>query len=98
MSVELYDGALDYFIKDPLRNNDMFNLDLIPMFISALEKFSQEINISDLAGFKLKGIFFLICVKINPLAFSTLSIVSKIIFQTKMKIFKCLVDVIYILV
>ena len=31
------------------------DLELIPMFISALEKFSSEINIQNLSGFKLKG-------------------------------------------
>ena len=32
-----------------------FEIELIPMFISALEKFSSEININDLTGFGLEG-------------------------------------------
>ena len=32
-----------------------FEIELIPMFISALGKFSSEININDLTGFNLKG-------------------------------------------
>ena len=55
---ELFKGALDYFIKKDIkdiekRNN--FDIELIPMFICALERFSDQICIENLAGIKLKG-------------------------------------------
>jgi len=58
LKIELFDDALEQFLitevsKDP--NFIPVDLDLIPMFISALEKFSLELNIQDLAGFGLKG-------------------------------------------
>jgi predicted transcriptional regulator len=55
MSTEVYDGAFNLFLQfgnDIEKRNE---LDLIPMFISALEKFAEEINIRDLPGFKLEG-------------------------------------------
>ncbi len=55
---EIFEGALDFFIKKGLNNrekNNCLDIELIPMFISALERFSAEINIKDLAGFKLEG-------------------------------------------
>lgn len=55
---EIFEGALDFFLKRDLDNRKMNNcldIELIPMFISALERFSAEINIKDLAGFKLEG-------------------------------------------
>ena len=55
---ELFKGALDYFIKKDIkdiekRNN--FDIELIPMFICALERFSDQICIENLAEIKLKG-------------------------------------------
>jgi len=55
---EAFKGALEYFIKKDIkdiekRNN--FNIELIPMFICALEHFSDQICIENLAGIKLKG-------------------------------------------
>ena len=56
--IELYENALKNFIlsdistQSPTTSTD---LDLIPMFISALEKFSLELNIHDLTGFNLSG-------------------------------------------
>jgi hypothetical protein len=55
---EIFEGALDYFVKEGLndrKKNKCLDIELIPMFISALERFSAEINIKDLAGFKLEG-------------------------------------------
>ncbi len=37
------------------KNQSKADIELIPMFISALEKFSMEINIKDLSGFNLSG-------------------------------------------
>ena len=55
---EVFKGALDYFIKKDIkdikkRNN--FDIELIPMFICALEHFSDQICIENLTGIKLKG-------------------------------------------
>jgi len=55
MTVELYEGVLEHFLTEKKSEDSLFDIELIPMFISALEKFSQEINIEELAGFKLKG-------------------------------------------
>jgi len=55
---ELFNGSIDYFLKRNRENNKNkqdLDIALIPMFISALEAFSQEINIQELSGFKLKG-------------------------------------------
>jgi hypothetical protein len=55
---EVFKSALEYFIKKDIkdiekRNN--FDIELIPMFICALERFSDQICIENLAGIKLKG-------------------------------------------
>jgi len=58
LNIELFDNALKNFISHSVPNDDTiipFDLELIPMFISALEKFSLELNIQDLTGFGLKG-------------------------------------------
>ncbi len=54
INVEVFDGAFDLLLnaEEGAMKTDF---ELIPMFISALEKFSEEINIKDLAGFQLKG-------------------------------------------
>jgi len=49
-------GTNDEIFNDFFRSeNDKGDTELIPMFICALEKFSSEINIQNLPGFKLKG-------------------------------------------
>ena len=58
LNIELFDNALKNFISHSVPNDDTIipvDLELIPMFISALEKFSLELNIHDLTGFGLKG-------------------------------------------
>ncbi|MCP4761829.1 MAG: hypothetical protein GY870_08605 [archaeon] len=42
---------------DTLNNerNENFDIELVPMFINAMQKFSQEINIEGFSGFKLQG-------------------------------------------
>jgi hypothetical protein len=55
---ELFKGALDYFIKKDIKDiekKNNFDIELIPMFICALEHFSDQICIENLAGIKLKG-------------------------------------------
>jgi len=58
LSIELFENALTKFIvNNTLKDGNIESVDLalIPMFISALEKFSLELNIQDLKGFSLKG-------------------------------------------
>ncbi len=58
LKIEIFDEALEKFLITEVSNDPNFipvDLDLIPMFISALEKFSLELNIQDLSGFGLKG-------------------------------------------
>jgi GTPase SAR1 family protein len=58
ITLELFENALKkYLITDIQHDPDVIpvDLDLIPMFVSALEKFSLELNIQDLSGFGLKG-------------------------------------------
>jgi hypothetical protein len=43
---------MDY--QDESRNKH-FDIELIPMFISALERFSSEINLKNVPGFELNG-------------------------------------------
>lgn len=53
-TIELFDGALLKFMKDKTETpseDDKLDINLIPMFISALGKFSKEINIQNLSGF-----------------------------------------------
>ncbi len=57
---EIFDGAIQYYlnsnnIDDCEEINPDLDLELIPMFVSALEKFSKNINLKDLSGLKLKG-------------------------------------------
>ena len=58
LRLELFENALEKFILSST-NTDVdvvpVDIDLIPMFISALEKFSLELNIQDLNGFSLEG-------------------------------------------
>ncbi len=60
LTFEIFEGALESYLKQHLvgtegRGAGNLDIELIPMFISALEKFSQEINIRNLTGVKIKG-------------------------------------------
>ncbi|MHA1845742.1 MAG: ADP-ribosylation factor-like protein, partial [Promethearchaeota archaeon] len=58
LTTEIYDDALKSFLSEDnifFEKEPDFDVDLIPLFISALEKFSKEVNIKDLSGFNLKG-------------------------------------------
>ncbi|MEJ2279359.1 MAG: hypothetical protein P8Y70_16700 [Candidatus Lokiarchaeota archaeon] len=59
LRVETFEGALNRYIANQDESqpseNENFDIELIPMFISALEKFSHELNIQNLSGFNLKG-------------------------------------------
>jgi GTPase SAR1 family protein len=57
--VELEENLLTSILENQTEREDAdqsFDIELIPMFISALEKFSKEINIQDLSDFSLNGI------------------------------------------
>lgn len=81
LKLEIEEGALAKYIsqvpsKKDIDKNVKFDLSLIPMFISAIQKFAREVNIQNLASFNLKGsnlkmnVFnydkFLICIFMNP--------------------------------
>ena len=53
LTSEIFEGAFESILGG--KTSESADLDLIPMFISALEKFSSELNIKNLPGFKLKG-------------------------------------------
>lgn len=58
LTCELFDGALEYFIKRDIKDENKkknFDIDLIPPFICALESFSDQIFIQNLAELKIKG-------------------------------------------
>ena len=58
LTCELFDGALEYFIKRDIKNEKTksnFDIDLIPPFICALESFSDQICIENLTELKIKG-------------------------------------------
>ncbi len=55
---EIHDGAIEEFLWNSEQEpeiKEMRDINLIPMFINAIEKFSLEINMKDLSGFKLEG-------------------------------------------
>ena len=54
---EIFEGALNYFLKNEMAEDieDGFDLDLIPMFLSAFERFSETINFKGLSGLNLMG-------------------------------------------
>lgn len=54
LKYEIFSGALDFYLKKP--NEDPFELDLIPMFMSAFERFSEQINFESMSGLNLESI------------------------------------------
>ena len=58
VKIELFENALERYLLNKLPDDEKIttaDLELIPMFICALEKFSTQININDLTGFDLVG-------------------------------------------
>ncbi|MFO8017759.1 MAG: GTPase domain-containing protein [Promethearchaeia archaeon] len=81
LKLEIEEGALAKYISQIPRKGEVnqevkFDISLIPMFISAIQKFAREVNIQDLTSLDLKGsnlkmnVFnhgkFLICIFMNP--------------------------------
>ncbi len=57
LKFEIFEGALNSFLKKNKNEDieDAFDLDLIPMFISAFERFSETFNFKDLSGLNMMG-------------------------------------------
>jgi len=55
LKVELFTGAFNIFLELKTQDGKLLAIDLVPSFISALRNFSQEMNLSDLSDFELKG-------------------------------------------
>ena len=55
MSNEAYEGAFELFLRINDDQEKTTELEVIPMFISAIEKFAEQINIQGIPGFKLAG-------------------------------------------
>lgn len=58
LTCELFEGALEHFIKRDIKDENTktnFDIELIPPFICALESFSDQICIENLAELKIKG-------------------------------------------
>lgn len=51
VSFEVFKGAIQFFMK----HKKQFKMDLIPMYVSAIELLSQELNIQGLPGIDING-------------------------------------------
>lgn len=51
VSFEVFKGAIQFFMK----HKQQFKMDLIPMYVSAIELLSQELNIQGLPGIDING-------------------------------------------
>jgi len=58
VSFEVFEGAISHHIKKSNLNKQLeksVNIDLIPMFVSAIEMLSEELNIQNLPEIEIKG-------------------------------------------
>ena len=58
ISFEVFKGAIQYFMEHSTENYQEkkdFQIDLIPMYVSAIELLSQELNIRGLPGIEING-------------------------------------------
>ncbi|MHA1563076.1 MAG: hypothetical protein ACTSPA_13240, partial [Promethearchaeota archaeon] len=53
LTIETEPGSLDKALN--ASKNDQFDIELIGMFLNALQKFSQEINIQNLSSLRVQG-------------------------------------------
>jgi len=53
LKFEIFSGALDFYLKKP--NEASFDLDLIPMFLSAFERFSEQMNFDSMSRLNLEA-------------------------------------------
>jgi hypothetical protein len=59
VSFEVFKGAIQFFMKNNpnyAREDKELQIDLIPMYVSAIELLSQELNIQGLPGIEINGI------------------------------------------
>ena len=83
ITTEAYDGIFDEIFQSENGEIPSDN-ELIPMFINALEKFSMEINIQNLSGFKLKGTN----IKMQTFRFDLITITIFMSSDTNVKAYK----------
>lgn len=50
---EIFSGALEFYLKKP--HEELFDLELITMFLSAFERFTEQINFENMSGLNLKA-------------------------------------------
>jgi len=50
---EIFSGALEFYLKKP--REELFDLELITMFLSAFERFSEQLNFENMSGLNLNG-------------------------------------------
>ncbi len=86
--VEIEDNALKKFIN-PSNKSGTIEIDLIHMFISALEIFSNQLNIKDLPGFDLKGTN----IKVHTFNFELLTVTLFMKHDTNIKLFKSYIHI-----
>ena len=53
LKYEIFSGALTFYLKKP--HEDLIDIDLIAMFLSAFERFSEQINFEKMAGLDLEA-------------------------------------------
>jgi len=53
LKFEIFSGALEFYLKKP--HEDLFDLELITMFLSAFERFSEQINFESMSGLNLNA-------------------------------------------
>ena len=51
LKFEIFSGALEFYLKKP--REEIFDLELITMFLSAFERFSEQINFESMSGLNL---------------------------------------------
>lgn len=83
LDIELFHGAIEYYLREnlePSQSSKKLDVDLLPMFISALEKFSGEFNMDDFSKLVLKGE----CLKMEAICFEryTVSVFTNPHFDT----------------
>lgn len=68
LDVEIFNGAIEHYLRenlDPSQSSKPLDIDLLPMFMSALEKFSGEFNMDNFSKLILKGH----CLKMEAICF-----------------------------
>ncbi len=53
LTFEIFHGALELYLKKP--DEELFDLEFITMFLSAFERFSDQLNFQNMSGLNLTG-------------------------------------------